>query len=78
MMALASNLVDICPGNGLLPDGTKPLPESMFGSSSMTSCYIHIRTISQKNAQDMHLWYKFDKSGVKRLNTLGHLDQYMA
>ena len=37
------NWVNIGSGNGLLPDGTKPLPEPMFRSFS-----VHVRTISQE------------------------------
>ena len=32
MLYVTQNLVDIGSGNGLLPDGTKPLPEPMLTS----------------------------------------------
>ena len=38
-------------GNGLLPDCTKPLPESMLTDSSMKSSDIHIKAISQEMPQ---------------------------
>ena len=43
--------VNIGSGNGLLPDGTKPLPEAMLTWSSLKSSDIHIRTILQKMHQ---------------------------
>ena len=38
--------VKIGSGNGLLPDGTKPLPEPMLTDHQMKSSDIHIRAIS--------------------------------
>ena len=45
--------VNIGLGNGLLPDGTKPLPEPMLidHDSSVKSNDIHIRAISQEMPQ---------------------------
>ena len=44
--------VNIGSGNGLLPDGTKPLPEQMLTSeSSVKSSDIHIKEISQEMPQ---------------------------
>ena len=42
--------VNIGSGNGLLPDGTKPLPEPVDWSS-VKSSDIHIRAISQEIPQ---------------------------
>ena len=46
-------LVNIGSGNGLLPDSTKPLPESMLTSEfplviNEVLCDIHLREISQE------------------------------
>ena len=44
--------INIGSGNGLLPDGTKPLPEPMLTEwSSVKSTDIHIRAISQEMPQ---------------------------
>ena len=43
--------VNIGSNNGLLPDGTKPLPKPMFEWSSVKSTNIHIRAISQDMPQ---------------------------
>ena len=41
--------VNIGSGNGLVPDGTKPLPEPMLtNQSSVRSDDIHLREISQE------------------------------
>ena len=37
--------VNIGSGNGLLPNGTKPLPEPMVDLSSVEFCGIHLTTI---------------------------------
>ena len=42
--------VNIGSGNGLVPDGTKPLPEPML-TDHQKSTDIHIRVISQKMSQ---------------------------
>ena len=42
--------VNISSGNGLLPDGTKPLPEPML-TSSVRSSDIHLRASSQEITQ---------------------------
>ena len=41
--------VNIGPGNGLLPDGTKPLPETM-----LTSHHQHLKTSCTGRAQDIN------------------------
>ena len=43
--------VNIGSGNGVLPDGTKPLPEPMLILTSVTSSDILLRAISQKISQ---------------------------
>ena len=43
--------VKIGSGNGLLPDGTKPLPEPMLTDASVKASDIHIRAISQEMLQ---------------------------
>ena len=43
------NLLNIGSGNGLLSDGTNPLPEPMLTNHfSMTACGIHLKVISQE------------------------------
>ena len=39
--------VNIGPGNGLLPDDTKPLPEPMLTYHQLGICSIHLRPVSQ-------------------------------
>ena len=43
--------VNIGSGNGLVPDGIKPLPETNVDWSSVDSSDIHIRAISQEMPQ---------------------------
>ena len=43
--------VNIGSGNGLLPDGTKPLPEPMLTDHHLKSSDIHSRAISQDMPQ---------------------------
>ena len=43
------NIIGSC--NGLLPDGTKPLPEPMLTNHHLKSSDIHIRAISQEMPQ---------------------------
>ena len=43
--------VNIGSGNGLLPDGTKPLPEPMLTDHQWSPSGIHIRAISQEMPQ---------------------------
>ena len=43
--------VNIGSGNGLLPDGTKPLPEPMLNDHQWSPSDIHIRAISQEMPQ---------------------------
>ena len=43
--------VNIGSGNGLLPDGTKPLPEPNVDLSSVKSSGIHLRAILQEIPQ---------------------------
>ena len=43
--------VNIGSGNGLLPDGTKPLPEPMLSDHQLNPLDIHIRAISQQMPQ---------------------------
>ena len=43
--------VNIGSGNGLFPDGTKPLPEPMLTDHYRSSSDIHIRAISQEMPQ---------------------------
>ena len=38
-------LVNIDSGNGLLPDGTKPLPEPMLTNHKLGYCGIHLRVV---------------------------------
>ena len=45
--------VNIYSGNGLLPDGIKPLPEPML--TDHESSDIHIRAISQESITKIHL-----------------------
>ena len=44
-------LINIGSGNGLLPDGTKPLPEPMLTDHQWTPVTFHIRAISQQMLQ---------------------------
>ena len=45
------DLVNFGSGNGLLPDGTKPLPEPMLTDHQWSPSDIHIRAISQEMPQ---------------------------
>ena len=50
------NLVNIGSGNTLSLDNTKPLPEPMLTHrASVSSCDIHLRTISQKYIQNIYI-----------------------
>ena len=40
--------VNIGAGNGLLPDGTKPLPEPMLTNAQWGCCGIHLIAMSQE------------------------------
>ena len=70
-------LVHIGSGNGLLPDGTKPLPEPMLTNHQWTLVAL-INDEYHINAQDFYLWYKFGKYSFKlhmhllRANELTH------
>ena len=48
---MSQTWVNIGSGDGLLPDGTKPLPEPMFALSSENTSDIHLRAISQEMHQ---------------------------
>ena len=56
--------VNIGLGNGLLPDGTKPLPEPMFDLSSIRSRSIHLRAIS-KDTWAINHWDKLEITSLK-------------
>ena len=43
--------VNIGSGNGLLPDGTKPLPEPMLTDNQWSPSDIHMKAISQEMPQ---------------------------
>ena len=48
---VTGNWVNIGSGNGLLPDGTKPLPEPTLIDNSVRSSDIPLRAISQQVSQ---------------------------
>ena len=58
MMSLI--LVNNGSGNGLLPDGTKPLPEPMLSIDiSAVLCHLPEGNFTEK-AQANYLWYNFE------------------
>ena len=46
-------------GNGLLPDGTKPLTEPIL-TYHVRSCGIHLRAILQEMFKEIYPWYEFE------------------
>ena len=52
-------LVNTGSGNGLLPDGTKPLPEQYWLISSEVLLIIHLGNF-RGSAEDIYPWYEFE------------------
>ena len=46
-------LVNISSGNGLVSDGTRPFPESMFELSSMGLYGMHLRAILDEEPENL-------------------------
>ena len=56
LTSCGAKLVNIGSGNGLLSDGTKPLPGPMFATHQWNSP----EDSFTGNAQDIYPWYKFE------------------
>ena len=61
-------MVDIYSGNGLLPDGTKPLPEPMLTNHQL-SLVISTWGHFQRKFSWYYPWYEFEKDKSKMTAT---------